>query len=516
MADDDEATPPGWYREADDPSMLRWWDGDDWTDDTMPVPSGARRRAAAAPPAEEPAEPAQPAGSAGAARRTRAARTADEERATTAATRTTRAARPAIAADGVEPAKPAARRTRRDAMAEAEADAAGIRIARTLAGELGEDLLPPVEILLDPQSPDDAASTPDEPAPDVPSDEPADAAEATGVTVLATPAGDDAEAAPVRRRRTAPSPDAGPGYRRPESGTVRILGDDRADAAVPAARHRAPATGPRPADRPPTGNPARGGRPPQPHRGERLAAAPAPATAQTVLRVIVRAGLIALVVGVGFVAYTQLSNARPSDAETLSDDVRTAVVDPNAPRLDQVVLTLADLPRGWTAQASDPQSDDICQGRIPRSVLEPTGIQSATFTADNGALIGNVAQEFIDDDTAKAFVDLTARVIDSCRQYSAENSTVTLSPLDFPRFGDETFAVEVGGTSPGGPLHGAIVYVRHGHRVSSILTFNTGDAPLDKGLVEHLTQLVTRRMSSKPAIGSNNLPGATGGELPGE
>ncbi|MDP1821306.1 MAG: DUF2510 domain-containing protein [Acidimicrobiales bacterium] len=37
---DDEVTPAGWYRQSDDPDHLRWWDGDDWTDDRMPLPAG--------------------------------------------------------------------------------------------------------------------------------------------------------------------------------------------------------------------------------------------------------------------------------------------------------------------------------------------------------------------------------------------------------------------------------------------------------------------------------------------
>ena len=41
---DDETTPPGWYRQKDDPTILRWWDGEGWTDDTMPVPDEVARR----------------------------------------------------------------------------------------------------------------------------------------------------------------------------------------------------------------------------------------------------------------------------------------------------------------------------------------------------------------------------------------------------------------------------------------------------------------------------------------
>jgi hypothetical protein len=240
--------------------------------------------------------------------------------------------------------------------------------------------------------------------------------------------------------------------------------------------------------------------------------------------VVARAGLIAVLLAVLWVGYVKLRDASAGDADTLSKDPTPVTVDRSAPRLDQILLKLSDLPRGWEAQATDPSSDDICDGRIPRSVIEPTGIQSAAFTkGDTGALIGNVVQEFTDDSAARAFMDLTARVIDSCREYSADQATVHLTPMEFPTFGDQTFVAEASGDSAGGAIHGAIVYVRQDHRVASIVTITFGDASVNEDLIEHLTQIVSRRMSSKPAIeqpsdqggddgggGSVTLPGDDG------
>jgi hypothetical protein len=234
------------------------------------------------------------------------------------------------------------------------------------------------------------------------------------------------------------------------------------------------------------------------------------------LSVLIRAGLIAVLIAVAWVGYTKVRDASPEHAKTLSDEARATTVDPDAPRLDQVVLTLADLPRGWSAQTTDPTNDDICDGRVPQSVIKPIGSETALFTTgEGGGLIGNSVQEFVDEDTAKAYLALTARTTDACREYSIENSMVQLSPMEFPRFGDESFVASARGEVSGGTLHGAFVYVRTGNRVASVITINVGDADVDTVLIEHLTQLVAHRMTTKPKV-SSEVPGSSSdGELPG-
>jgi hypothetical protein len=247
----------------------------------------------------------------------------------------------------------------------------------------------------------------------------------------------------------------------------------------------------------------------------------APETAQSILKIGVRAGLIAVLIAVVWVGFVKLRDASPGDADTLSKDPTPVTVDDRAPRLDQIVLTLSDLPRGWEARATDPASEDICDGRNPRSVIEPTALQSASFTkGDSGALIGNVVQEFTDDDAARAFMELTARVVDSCREYSADQASVQLSPMDFPTFGDQTFVAEASGDAPGGAIHGALVYVRKANRVASVVTITFGDAAVNTELIEHLTDVVSHRMSSRRSTPSQPIDqggdGGTGATLPGE
>jgi hypothetical protein len=219
--------------------------------------------------------------------------------------------------------------------------------------------------------------------------------------------------------------------------------------------------------------------------------------ASPVLRVLLRALLIAALVGVGYVGYLQLENAEPEHARTIAEgESPEPTVDPDARRLDEVVLALKDLPRGWSAQAIDPAADDICEGRVPRSVIQPLELSMAGFTqGEAGPFITNVVATFADDDTAKAFLALTERTLESCRTYEVEGGTsIELSPLEFPNFGDESFAAEAIGDSPYGALAGDIVYVRVGNRVTSVETIAFGEDSIPPELVEHLTRLVATRM----------------------
>jgi hypothetical protein len=213
------------------------------------------------------------------------------------------------------------------------------------------------------------------------------------------------------------------------------------------------------------------------------------------VRVGLRALLIAAAVGILYLAYAQLRDAEPPDARTVPEDVPEVVEEEDPRPVAEALLTLPDLPDGWAAQAHDPGVDDICHGRIPRSVIEPTDVASAAFTqGDAGPFITNTVARFADEDTAKAFLDLTQTTVESCRQFEANETTVRLGPLDYPRFGDDTFAVAADGTSPFGTIKGAIVYVRVGNRVGSVETIAFGDTEISDELVERLANLLSRRL----------------------
>jgi hypothetical protein len=451
---DEETTPPGWYRQQDDPTTLRWWDGDDWTDETMPAPSAdrSRRRAEGTPGRPTSGEAPVPKAAPDTEVRERPARTipiaSGEPRSPAAPTRPSPADRDEDWAAGAWEAGAGPKRPERAPEAP--------RMRQPAAREE-----PP------PRGPGPSTEAPRGRAP-----RPTDPARPAAGGGGPRPAG-------ANRPPAGPRPDRRPDPRR----------DPRA----------APRPGPRTGGAPSTAPRRRtdGAQTVRPgaRRDERVVQRGG--AAPPVVRVALRALLIAVLLGVGYLAYTQIRDAEPEHARTLPDgEVTEATVDDDLDRLDQVVLALGDLPRGWTAQAVGTELDDICDGRVPQSVVEPLETTKAAFTmGEAGPFITNVVSTFADDEAAQAFLDLTARTIESCRTYEVDGGTsIELGALEFPNFGDASFVAEAIGTSPYGDLAGDIIYVRVGQRVTSVETIAFGESTLSPELVEHLTRLVANRM----------------------
>lgn len=407
---DDEGTPPGWYRQPDDPRTLRWWDGRDWTDDTMP------------------------ASATGESGRGRASRAADADRPT--------------------PVRPPA-----STRPEASTRQAG---AAPRARSTGRSPAPPGS-----GSRDGGAARPQgRPAASGP----------------ARPSGSGS--ADTRAARRAPQRSS----QRPAAGARTSAASRTATSArTGTTTHRAGA-----------GPATRAARPPSSRAGaaahsERIVRR-RPGAPPLGVTIALRALLLAVVVGVLYLGYAQIRDAAPPDARTVEEDVSSSPDEEFRPVSD-AVLRLDDLPAGWAAQAHDPGVDDVCHGRVPRQVLVPTDVASTSFTQGAaGPYLTNVLARFADEDEARAFMDLTERVIESCREYEANGATVRLGPLDYPRFGDDTFVAAATGESQFGPLTGRIVYVRVGSLVASVETIAFGDTEVSDNLVEHLSNELAKRL----------------------
>ena len=365
---DDEPTPPGWYRQHDDPGTLRWWDGDDWTADTMPAPPAGSQ--APAPPA--PSRAASPGG-----RRPQASRQ---------------------------------------------------------------------------QAPRQQASR---------------------TAPKRGPSGGGDRRAPSGDRRPAPrSPKRSP-QRSPQRPPQRMAPRG--------------ASGQRPGTRAPARTP---GRTVQSERVvRRRPKGPGPG-----VRIALRALIIAAAVGVLYLGYVQIRDAEAPDARTLSEAPPDAPDEQLRPVAD-AVLELGDLPAGWAAQTHDPTSDDICEGRTPRSVIVPDDIASAAFTQGSlGPYLTTTIARFSDREEALAFMDLTERVVETCREYQVGDAAVRLGPLEYPRFGEDTFVAAASGESGVGAITGRLVYVRVDRLVASVETLALGDGTVSDQLVEHLANLLAKRL----------------------
>jgi len=391
VGSDDETTPAGWYRQKDNPSLLRWWDGEDWTDETMPVPDGLEKGHAKAP----------------------------------AGAGTALADRPAPSSAPLE--------------------------LSGMPGRAGGSGPPKIRIGDDEDD-----------------------------WVAGTWAADDDVVPPVRRPRPRPAAGGGPRATEPAAGAMTR---GRRTAPTPR-RDETPLIA---ADRRPTASRSRdaeGGA----HVVRRESGNGARAALLSLLAALLLAG--------GWFAYTNLRDAAPSRATTVPDDPPVVDKPDSGLRpLEQVALAVRDLPKGWTEQKADPAATAICYGRSPASVLTPSDGKIVSFSqSPAGPYLTNVVAQFANVEVAKEFMDLTAKTVNTCRTYKVNDTTVHLGPVDFPEFGDDTFAARASGTTKIGPIEGTLIYVRKGARVASLSTISFGGNAVSSELTLFLTRGLAARL----------------------
>jgi hypothetical protein len=191
----------------------------------------------------------------------------------------------------------------------------------------------------------------------------------------------------------------------------------------------------------------------------------------------------------------------PHGARTVADEPRTTTTESQGrPPLADALLTLADLPTGWSAQA-DPGGPrtGFCGGRNPLAVVIPAEELHATFSkTTNGPFVSELALRYGSEDEAEQLMGLVEDTFESCRSYDENGGSLTLEPLDFVGLGNDTFAAHVTGQTSIGPLAGDVVWVRKGNRVVSLATiaFSDLDGNLvsDVDLIELLTEAVVDRL----------------------
>jgi hypothetical protein len=183
----------------------------------------------------------------------------------------------------------------------------------------------------------------------------------------------------------------------------------------------------------------------------------------------------------------------PGGARTIADEAREVAAD-DGPPLAKALLSLSDLPTGWSSQAELGSTRvGFCGGRNPLATVVPAEELHSTFSkTTNGPFLSEVALRYDTTHEAQVLMDLVAETLETCRSYDENGSSLTLEPLDFPEFGHDTFAAHVTGQSSLGPLEGDVAWVRKGSRVVSLSSIAFGDFDVD--LVELLTEAVVKRL----------------------
>ena len=167
---------------------------------------------------------------------------------------------------------------------------------------------------------------------------------------------------------------------------------------------------------------------------------------------------------------------------------------------DDVVLTLDDLPSGWTTSPPDDDedtSDAFCEDDDPFEDVEAAEAE-AEFEKDDGyKFIFSMAASYEDQSDAEALMDAFAAAVDACREFTETDedgfeTTYRFEPLSFPSLGDDTYATRLTLSMSLMMVEMDLVLTRDGATIAGV--FNGGLGGVDTALTERLLRGMADRM----------------------
>ena len=197
---------------------------------------------------------------------------------------------------------------------------------------------------------------------------------------------------------------------------------------------------------------------------------------------------------------TTTTDATAADNSEDSDEGDEAASDPGAGSMDEVVITLEDLPAGWTTGAADDDEsdDDFCGVAAPTDLAEPVEEAESSFQqSDFGPFLSSVAGRFESDEVAAQLLEDFSTGFEACNGYTEvdENGTETtysIEPLSFPDLGDDTFSVRLAASTALGPFALDVVFTR----VDDVLlgVVNGGFGAADTAVTEEAMRIMVERV----------------------
>lgn len=162
---------------------------------------------------------------------------------------------------------------------------------------------------------------------------------------------------------------------------------------------------------------------------------------------------------------------------------------------DELLLTLGDMPTGWTTAPEMVSGDDeggatgFCGEPPIDEQFEPSAEAEAAFKKDDFGPFVNHAVAIYESREAEQAMDAALEAAQSCQEWTetedGEETTFTLQPVSFPTVGDQTVAFRINAESQDFTFTGDVVFWRRGDLISlfSHLAFQGG---LDSDLTEEL------------------------------
>jgi hypothetical protein len=193
---------------------------------------------------------------------------------------------------------------------------------------------------------------------------------------------------------------------------------------------------------------------------------------------------------------TPTTTAPDDDAEGGGEEALTEE------QLQAALLTVADLPTGYTAGADDDEDEDDskttgkdaeCSERF--AALDAAEDQAvakadADFEGGFGVVLEQDLSSFDDEDALKDRVDNVVDVLSDCPSFTDTDdegvtTEFTIGQLSFPKLGDDTVALAITGKAQELDIRANLVVVRLGR---TLMTVTQGGLTVDPAALEQATR----------------------------
>jgi hypothetical protein len=195
------------------------------------------------------------------------------------------------------------------------------------------------------------------------------------------------------------------------------------------------------------------------------------------------------------------SGSSPSDQQSVAPTAEQSGSF-NQDRLNSALLTLEELPIGWTVrppQTQNTEDEDFC-GFEKQRAAQPVAKADASFQQSQTGPFLVHTLELYDGDDAKAVADQYLAQSRSCSGWTAtdkegKQTKWKLTGLSFPKLGDQTIALRL--TSEAtilGVVEDDIVVVRRGRVLNTINYATIGFAGIDSAQTEEFVRLADEKL----------------------
>jgi hypothetical protein len=166
--------------------------------------------------------------------------------------------------------------------------------------------------------------------------------------------------------------------------------------------------------------------------------------------------------------------------------------------LDQALLKIEDMPTGWTVDTTTSSSNSASSGAcgVRNALQRPERLTSADSQFTKGSLGPNLSETLTvyQAGTAKRVWDEVTAVLKTCTEYTSTNAdgttiTFKLTPLSFPKLGDDTFALRLtADVALFGSASVDAIYVRYGDVFLTVVHLSIGLTSVDTTLTEQVVR----------------------------